>query len=348
MLLDPTWSLNRVVIAGLPGLDLPETLKGRTAYDFLSAPALAQRIREQAPALRLDPELDDDRLRLALGGCLRSADAAVQRAAHDLATSVGRDLGYVLLVLKRGDAINRAARPEWDVGHWARWGAVRRAWLGGGLLSGGMGRPVVQQARRVLGRGGFPDLYLRVASRPAELPLLGAARHLAQQDGVAAVLDMGGSRVKRARVVLQAGRVTALRRMPDLASPWSDPEREDGDAEQRAIQLVARMAAIIAGTWQKLQRRGDLPAATIPVSVAAYVRDGHPVPAQGGLYIQVLPAVKNLENALSRRVSEALDRPLRVKLLHDGTAAANVYSGQPRAAVIMMGTALGIGFPPAV
>jgi hypothetical protein len=211
-----------------------------------------------------------------------------------------------------------------------------------------VGRPLVQSARRVLGRGGFPDLHLRVASRPAELPLLGAARYVTQRDGVAAVLDMGGSRVKRARVALRAGRVTALRRLPDLASPWSDPGREDEDPQARAIQLVARMAAIIAGTWQKLQRSGDVPVATIPVSVAAYVRDGHPVPAQGGLYIEVLPAVNNLENALSRRVSEALDRPLRIKLLHDGTAAANVYSGQPRAAVIMMGTALGIGFPPAV
>jgi hypothetical protein len=32
--------------------------------------------------------------------------------------------------------------------------------------------------------------------------------------------------------------------------------------------------------------------------------------------------------------------------LHDGTAAAHIYAGSTNAAVIVMGTAMGLGFPP--
>jgi hypothetical protein len=35
-----------------------------------------------------------------------------------------------------------------------------------------------------------------------------------------------------------------------------------------------------------------------------------------------------------------------VQLHHDGTAAALVHACEPRAAVIMIGTSLGVGFPP--
>lgn len=37
---------------------------------------------------------------------------------------------------------------------------------------------------------------------------------------------------------------------------------------------------------------------------------------------------------------------LDVRLLHDGTAAASAMAGEAHAAVITLGTALGVGFPP--
>jgi hypothetical protein len=33
-------------------------------------------------------------------------------------------------------------------------------------------------------------------------------------------------------------------------------------------------------------------------------------------------------------------------LLHDGLAAASVYAGRPRTAVLILGTAIGAGYPP--
>ena len=40
-------------------------------------------------------------------------------------------------------------------------------------------------------------------------------------------------------------------------------------------------------------------------------------------------------------------RRLPVQLIHDGTAAAALHAGQPDTAVIVAGTALGVGFPQA-
>jgi len=49
----------------------------------------------------------------------------------------------------------------------------------------------------------------------------------------------------------------------------------------------------------------------------------------------------------SRWVAQQLGRPVAVHLTHDGTAAGQAFAGDPDAAVIMLGTSLGVGFPAA-
>jgi hypothetical protein len=50
---------------------------------------------------------------------------------------------------------------------------------------------------------------------------------------------------------------------------------------------------------------------------------------------------------LAEAVTDHTGRPCRVHMIHDGTAAAAAFAGRPAAAVIALGTALGVGFPPA-
>ena len=68
--------------------------------------------------------------------------------------------------------------------------------------------------------------------------------------------------------------------------------------------------------------------------------------AQGGAYYQLRHITDHLQTALAQRVSDRLGEPIEVLLLHDGTAAATAYAGMEDTAVVMLGTALGIGFPP--
>jgi hypothetical protein len=88
---------------------------------------------------------------------------------------------------------------------------------------------------------------------------------------------------------------------------------------------------------------GLLPASPIMVSVAAYVQDGRLLT---GVYVQLGRITDNLQIELAREVSVQLGEVIGVTLIHDGTAAATTYAGMKDTAVITIGTALGIGFPP--
>jgi hypothetical protein len=49
---------------------------------------------------------------------------------------------------------------------------------------------------------------------------------------------------------------------------------------------------------------------------------------------------------LAEAIRARIGQPVRVHLIHDGSAACAVHAGEPNTAVILVGTALGIGFPP--
>jgi hypothetical protein len=345
MILEPTWSLNRVVVADLPGVELPGGVKGKLAYELVSAQRLTQMIREQATALRLDSAESDHRLRLAFDACLVSTDPIVRGAALEIARTLGCNLGYVLLTLKRGDAVNRFARPEWCEYHWARWGSIERVWLGGGLISGNLGGEMVVHAARLMQESGYADFTVKVAPFAAELPLIGAARHLPPDVNSAVVLDFGSSRIKSARVSLRQGWVVALRRFPSLPVRWPSVNSLDDTTPERVQLLIDGMTSTIADAWRRARAEGVSVSRMIPVCLAAYVAGGNPLRAQAGVYMQTNLITHDLEGELSRRVSARLRHLVRVRLFHDGTAAASNYAGERRSAVITLGTALGIGFP---
>jgi hypothetical protein len=82
------------------------------------------------------------------------------------------------------------------------------------------------------------------------------------------------------------------------------------------------------------------------VSMAAYISpQGHPYPNSIGGYAAMYSLAPNLQAALTEAVSEKIRRPITLRLIHDGTAAATVYPGKT---VLVFGTAIGVGTHPAV
>jgi hypothetical protein len=80
--------------------------------------------------------------------------------------------------------------------------------------------------------------------------------------------------------------------------------------------------------------------------MAPYVREEHVLPRQGGLYAPLHVLLEGAQACLIAGLRQRVGRPLILRLLHDGTAATCTYAGTQRAAVIQLGTLLGIGFPP--
>ncbi len=165
-----------------------------------------------------------------------------------------------------------------------------------------------------------------------------------------ATLDFGGSSVKSGVALLdEHGALQALRVHP-VIRPRAENFTDDTRVEELAGVMVQTMADVYHAACQTAP--GGRPMSTVACSVAAYVVDGQPVPQLRGGYAQLhrFAGTANVAGWLARQVSDATGRPLTVSFLHDGTAAAASLAGVNRpwsTAVVMLGTALGIGFVPA-
>ncbi len=140
--LTPAASLNRVRLVALPGVALPLHVAGATAYDLLSARVLAEWVRRHAGALGLADRrtADPDTLLRGLDRSFAAPDPATRAAAEAVARRFGEHLGYLVLVLRRGDPANRAARPDWDDSYWAHWARVTTISFGGASSAAGSAR----------------------------------------------------------------------------------------------------------------------------------------------------------------------------------------------------------------
>jgi hypothetical protein len=347
-------SLNRARIVELPGIVPDPDVRGRTGYELLGAQALSAAIAERAAALGLDAACAPAELLPAFDRCLGAADLDIRATAHTLARRFGRSLGYLLLMLRRGDAANRRARADWDASVWEHWATVRTVWLGGGIASGELGSQLAEHAAAVLEEAGDALPAVRVATYPRALPLIGTARSLPQTEPElpyekALVFDFGGTSIKRACAAYAHGVLDALNLLPPISTErlTAGEAAESLDVEQAAHRLADRMAEVIAETWNAAG--ADVPLRpNIGASAAVYIRDGHPLAQPVGVYRFLHELPRPASQWLARRVAERVGRPVTLTLLHDGTAAARTHAGVAQGAAIMLGTALGVGYSPSV
>jgi hypothetical protein len=148
-------SMNRVRIIELSGVDMPDAVRGRTGFDLLSAAALTARVREKTAVLGLPDDVAD--VLRAFDGCFTSTSPTIQAAAREIGREYGQNLAYLLLTLKRGDDVNRTARPDWDARHWQWWADIEQVIVGGGLVAGHLGNTAVSHAQTILQKAGFHE-----------------------------------------------------------------------------------------------------------------------------------------------------------------------------------------------
>ena len=346
--LTPAVSLNRLRISDLPGSVLPAEVRGRTVYEFLSASALADRVRQQGLALGLGDltGTDTDTALRHFDGCFNAAEPHIRAVADAEARRFGQYLGYVILALRRGDQVNREARLDWDDSYWAHWAAITTIDVGGGVVSGRLGSSLVAHAAHTLRQAGMDECAIRLAAWPMLLPLIGAARSVPSTCQAALVFDFGQSFVKRACGHYSGGTLTALKCIPSVPIRDSTVVIRAEPTVAQVQHLAEQMVEIMAATWQLAEDAGYHLAPVLCASIASYMRDGQPLPRQGGPYAALHMLSPNLEQWLAQRLNARLDRSFAVQLIHDGTAAARAQAGTAHAAVITVGTALGISFPP--
>jgi hypothetical protein len=320
---DTSNSLNRVVLVDLPGLDVTDDVKGKTGYELVSTAALDKLIEAHHADFRFITYKDPPAMRGHFFVLLSHDDPT---AIH-VAETLGRNLGYLLLTLTRGDEVNRKARPEWSDAHWKLWGSIRTVHLGGGLVTGKMGVWMLKGVRIITTNAGS-NLAIDLAHYPQHLPLFGAARYIATGQK-SYMLDFGGTYVKRGFAQYGSDGLKQLTLLSSVESAFTND----------VIDVRDTMVDIIAETAK------DFDAPIIPVSIAAYVdANGQPLIAQGGIYMQLAQLSDDVPAMLSELVSKRIGKPVTIKLLHDGSAAASFYAPEANAVVLMLGTAIGSGY----
>jgi len=332
-------SLNRARLVELPGVAGVEELLGRSASDLLSAAAVTALVRAAAGRLALDP--DDPALLRAFAAAF---DAPRTRpAALAVAETVGRRLGALLLLLWRGDAANRAARPEWADAHWAFWRAVERVVVGGGLLAGRLGEAAVPAAAAFLAAAGCPIVVERSPYGDA-IAIVGLARHAPADTGRMLLFDFGHTAVKCGLAVYQDGALVGVERRPSLPPPCEDGwPAHAGVAWAR--QRWGRMAAVIAAAWAAEVAPGRGERVAVGLCLASHLHDGHPIGRDRGCYTALGELAPHLATFLRDDLRARLGPFRALAVLHDGLAAASTRAGEPRTVVLTLGTAIGAGYP---
>jgi hypothetical protein len=347
----PHVSVNRVKIIDLPGLPVDDEVRGQMAYHLLSVLAVTHYARERAEALQLPAAFfqDTTQTRLELprfvDDCLSSPSESIRAAARAIGQRLGRNLGYILLTLHRGDAVNRAARLDWTAEDWEHWAKIERVWLGGGLMSGALGELIIRSARDCLAGYSYAG-QLRVEHSPygEMMVVLGAARYLPALTRAALCLDFGQTTVKRVCLEFEDGVMVRVHRFESLAREVDELPTTATPEPDIGRKVLDMMTGAIAQTLDETIACGITPGADLMLSVAAYVQGGQLL--GNGLYASLNALADDARPLLADAVHVRTGRAMRVHLIHDGTAACALYAGVPNAAVIVVGTALGIGFPP--
>jgi len=356
--------LNRVSIANFDGL--PEGMAGSLAHEWLATWSIASKMRTEwalgdLPHVPTAGKFDIARLCLgrlprhllqrnrSLPGLVRACaqevhsrkmqacdvypvvlNAALEQSdpqAAAFAERLGIALAAVVATLKLAPPESRAARPEWPDEHWDRWQCVNDIVLGGGVLSGALGRHILSTACEWLPRLGAADVRLHLFAQPRQLMLYGAAR--LYREGQVMVLDAGHTAIKRAWAEVSGGEVRELRPVPLLPTPY---EISDG---HRLLEFLAEALLETMSAHQRVSQ--------VAVSLSAHLdRAGNvnPTAATSSFYGSL--AGLALEGALRERLSKRLGHACQVRVMHDGQAA--VHGLPDMDAAVLLGTSVGGAF----
>jgi hypothetical protein len=310
-------SLNRTVVShpvASPGV------LGRTAGELCSRDALAQLALEA----RAVPEPSPAHLTDQLARALRSEQA--RPPAEAALREFGRRLGALIATLVQGPAVFEAS--PYHQAYLSHWRRVEVLSLGGGLLANGTATTVLGGVEEVLDRAGVPR-PVRVLPWAPYAGLVGVARLASPGARSAVVVDLGHTKAKTATAMINGQVVTGLVDRRSVAAP----EHPD-EALPKVVEAVA--AAL------RCPRAAMGSSELITFSVASYVRDGLPIYDSRGVYTELGQHLDELE----ARLAMAAGHRVRVRFVHDGTAAAVAADEGQLGGVITLGSWLAVGFTP--
>lgn len=262
-------------------------------------------------------------------------------------------LTHLLDTLTAPTPEDRRARSDWEDRDWDRWSRTRLLVLAGGVVERQLGLDGGdRRLERLTRRTATGGRVLQVAPRPAQASLTGL-QAAGPVTGPTLLLDLGHTAVK-ALVAGPGGRAASTAtRVPVPWQPfevgtWPDEQTVLGLVRDAASRAWAEGSALVRaepGSGTRSQP-GAAPAAgaevEVRVALANYLTRGRL--DEDDTYGRLTRMGPDLATVLQEALRPVLPtRPRVAVLVNDGLAAALPWADQPGAAVISVGTSLGIG-----
>ncbi|MDP4119744.1 MAG: hypothetical protein Q8876_01630 [Bacillota bacterium] len=334
-------SVNRVVLNKLPVYGVYDDAEGKTAYDIFSTTAVIEEIINSKISDIVDlSKIDDVDYARYLGIWLNGKNNTLAKIAMDIMKDFGNRLGLILLTLKLGEPENRACRSDWTDEHWEYWKNIKTVVLAGGLATGVQGKILKQQVEYVFSLVGEKPYDIIVFDNPSYAGVMGCVKKIKCSDGTHIVLDFGQTNIKRSIVKLNDGEIIWVQTLPSISSINMNSY---DTSEKSAIQLHQYLVNAVAKTFREAVKEGAV-GSEIVISIANYVKGDNLYSDRGG-YGKLALIGEHYAKILEEDCSSELRQPVKITLIHDGTAMALWFSDYKDTVCLSLGTAFGVGFP---
>ena len=338
-------SLNRAVMAKVPLRGIEDGIEGLNYSQIFSTPLIVAEIRRLSRHYAIDfSDIPDSRLPRILNEGLVSNDVKLRLLSERVIRRFGNRLGLLLLALRKGEAENRAARPDWDDACWEYWKGLDTVILTGGLASSMLGRRLKEQVLYVFDMAGERAYSVKLFENGAFLGVMGIAQRLMRDHQRCMGFDLGHTNFKRALVRKEGGEITGFTPFETAPSRFMqsrfDSEREKMNAAVELHNYIVRSVVSAYKDAATLTTVSD----ECLISIANYTYSGCLNPNRGG-YAKLTLLGENYAAVLDETLSGELRRPVRTTLVHDATATALYFSDEQNAVSVTLGTGFGVGFP---
>lgn len=341
--IDSGCSINKMVIAKVPINGIDDSIEGKKVSDIFSTGVIVDYVDNNRSRLGIAEGIPRKKLPFILLDAMTSNIKSVRECAEEIAVFFGKRLGLIFLTLKTALPENRAVRPEWKNEHWEYWQNIKNIIAVGGLTSGRFGEIVIEQARKVCMIDDKPAYNIIAFENAGYVGVLGCAKLLENQNGINVLMDFGQTNMKRSIVRRKNGEIDYIENLPLIPSEYMQWNIEDNAEKLRQAKLLhKRILCAIVDAYKKAEQLGEVNDQLV-LSIASYVHNGVLDSNRGG-YAKLTVLYKNYGEYLSEELSSVLKKPVRVTLVHDGTAVALKFSDYPDSVCVTLGTFFGVGF----
>lgn len=252
-------------------------------------------------------------------------------AGYDLAEEIGCRLSAILFVVKKGKDLEKGDR---DFGN-----QCNSIYLAGYYFRGDPGKAVEKSVKRNLEILNIPDITLHLLDTEVTPSLLGCGLFGEPSVKDRLVFDFGHTNVKRGLVRYRNAEIERVKEFSYI--PLSGFEKVQDRIQ--AEQLNEIIAAVIVGTYHEVREMGREVSEEIVMCIANNILDGCIAPR--GYYGILSSLGEDYPKVLKETLPEA-GVNFQFYIMNDVKAITYLCKSKDKqAAVISLGTNLGIGYP---